>query len=452
MSTISCAKCNKLKTELLEKGQKMSKCSRCKEVYYCSKACQGQDWKNHKQSCVSCPKKKSATSSSRGKSTVSSTVSSGSIPVLLLAEQHHNVACMRSNSLLMERAIQSIRNQGQGEVRILVVNEGNSINPCIEVMMMQMKEAIQKIPDITREVKKMVDYMEKNIIIEEINNKQMDGDFLKNITTLPSNPDYIVNSLSALFANVTHLFQFPNEISYRNMMASHGIRDAENYYTEAFSFIIDKLNEAKQNLGGGVGSSTALIAKSIDKCITLLSHLTTGGLKLKFTNPRNYIQILIVLFESFNEILKENKPSYTELSRQLSETIAALKENNIHRFIELYTPQSMTAPPLMRAMNSIRDMNLLLEINRRISRPNPPNLVVVILGGIHFENFIALINQDRNLTLLPESMQSFEAMKKTMKGGKRKTKRRRRGKRKTKRRRRRKRKKTKKRRRTRRRR
>ena len=428
MSTISCAKCYKLKTELLEKGQKMSKCSRCKEVYYCSKACQGQDWKNHKQSCVSCPKKKSATSSSRGKS---ATVSSGSIPVLLLAEQHHNVACMRSNSSLMQTAIQSIRSQGQGAVRILVVNEGNSINPCIEVMMMQMKEAIQKIPDITREVKKMVDYMEKNIIIEEINNKQMDGDFLKNITTLPSNPDYIVNSLSALFANVTHLFQFPNEISYRNMMASHGIRDAENYYTAGFSFIIEKLNEAKQNLGVGVGSSTALIAKSIDKCITLLSHLTTGGLKLKFTNPQNYIQILIALFESFNEILlKENKPSYTELAQQLSETIAALKENNIHRFQELYTPHSMTAPPLMRVMNSIRDMNLLQAINRRFSRPDPPNLVVVILGGIHFENFIALINQDRNLTSLPESIQSFEAMKKTMKGGKRKTKRRRRRKRK----------------------
>ena len=90
----------------------------------------------------------------------------------------------------------------------------------------------------------------------------------------------------------------------------------------------------------------------------------------------------------------------------------------------------MTAPPLMRVMNSIRDMNLLQAINRRISRPDPPNLVVVILGGIHFENVIALINQDRNLTLLPESIQSFESMKKTMKGGKRKTKRRRRRKRK----------------------
>jgi hypothetical protein len=431
MSTISCAKCNKLKTELLEKGQKMSKCSRCKEVYYCSKVCQGQDWKNHKQSCVSCPKKKSATSSSRGKSAAPSTVSSGSIPVLLLAEQHHNVACMRSNSLLMQTAIQSIRNQGQGAVRILVVNEGNSINPCIEVMMIQMKQSIQAMPDKTRQVKKMVDYMEKNIIVEELDNKQINGDYLKNITTLPSNPDYIVNSLSALFANVTNLLRFPNEISYRKMMTSHGIRDAENYYTAGFSFIIDKLNEAKQNLGVGVGSSSALIAKSIDKCITLLSHLTTGGLKLKFTNPQNYIQILIALFESFNEILLiENKPSYTELAQQLSETIAALKENNIHRFQELYTPQSMTAPPLMRVMNSIRDMNLLQAINRRISRPDPPNLVVVILGGIHFENFIALINQDRNLTLLPESIQSFESMKKTMTGGKRKTKRRRRRKRK----------------------
>jgi len=214
-------------------------------------------------------------------------------------------------------------------------------------------------------------------------------------------------------------------------MTSHGIRDVEDYYTTGFLAIIEKLNEAKQNLGGGVGSSSALIAKSIDKCITLLSHLTTGGLKLKFTNPQNYIQILIALFESFNEILLiENKPSYTELAQQLSETIAALKENNIHRFQELYTPQSMIAPPLMRVMNSIRDMNLLQAINRRISRPDPPNLVVVILGGIHFENFIALINQDRNLTLLPESIQSFESMKKTMTGGKRKTKRRRRRKRK----------------------
>jgi phage FluMu protein Com len=428
MSTISCAKCNKLKTELSGKGQKMSKCSRCKEVYYCSKVCQRGDWEKHKQSCVSCSKKKSATSSSRGKR---ATVSSGSIPVLLLAEQHHNVMCMRSNSLLMQTAIQSIRNQGQGAVRILVVNEGNSINPCVEVMMMQMKQSIQAMPDKTRQVKKMVDYMEKNIIVEELDKKKMDGDYLKNITTLPSNPDYIVNSLSALFANVTNLLRFPNEISYRKMMANHGISDAENYYTAGFSFIIDKLNEAKQNLGGGVGSSSALIAKSIDKCITLLSHLTTGGLKLKFTNQQNYIQILIALFESFNEILLiENKPSYTELAQQLSETIAALKENNIHRFQELYMLQSMTAPPLMRVMNSIRDMNLLQAINRRISRPDPPNLVVVILGGIHFENFIALINQDRNLTLLPESIQSFESMKKTMKGGKRKTKRRRRRKRK----------------------
>jgi hypothetical protein len=68
---------------------------------------------------VSCSKKKSATRSSRGKSAASSTVSSGSIPVLLLAEQHHNVACMRANSLLMQTAMQSIRNQGQGAVRIL---------------------------------------------------------------------------------------------------------------------------------------------------------------------------------------------------------------------------------------------------------------------------------------------------------------------------------------------
>jgi hypothetical protein len=423
MSTISCAKCNKLKTEL-EKGQKMSKCSRCKEVYYCSKVCQANDWKSHKKSCV---KKKSATSSFTGKKkTAPSTVSSGSIPVLILAEQHHNVVCMRSNSLLMQTAIGSIRNQGQGEVRILVVNEGNSINPCIEVMIMMMKQDIKEMPDKTRQVKKMVDYMEKNIIVEELDNKQLDGDYLKNITTLPSNPDYIVNSLSALFANVTVPLQFPNESSYREMMTSHGISDVEDYYTTGLLSIIEKLNEAKENLGGGGGSSTALIAKSIDKCITLLNHLT-GGLKLIFTNLQNYIQILIALFESFNEILlKENKPSYTELSQQLSETIAALKENNIHRFQELYTPQSMIAPPLMRVMNSIRDMNLLQAINRRISRPDPPDLVVVILGGIHFENFIALINQDRNLTLLPESIQSFEAMKKTMKGGKRKTKRRRR--------------------------
>ena len=408
MSTISCAKCNKFETEL-EKGQKMSKCSRCKEVYYCSKVCQKNDWKSHKKSCVN---KKSATSLFTGeKKTAPSTVSSGSIPVLILAEQHHNVDCMRENSLLMQKAIGSIRKQGQGEVRILVVNEGNSIHPCIETMIDMMKQNIKIMPEKTLQLKKMVDYMEKNNIVEELDNKQLDGDYLKNITTLHSNPDYIVNSLSALFANVTVPLQFTNESTYREVMTSHGISDVEDYYKTGFLSIIEKLNEAKENLGGG--SSTALIAKSI----TLLNQLTDDGLKLIFTNPQKYIQIL----------LKENKPSYNELSQQLSLIIVALEENNIDRFQELYTPYSMiAAPPLMRIMNSIRDMNLLQAINWRINSLDPPNLVVVILGGIHFKNFIALIDQNRNLTLLPESMKSFEAMKKMMKGGKRKTKRRRR--------------------------
>jgi len=41
----TCAKCGKT-------GSGFSKCSRCKEVYYCCRDCQKEDWSNHKADCV----------------------------------------------------------------------------------------------------------------------------------------------------------------------------------------------------------------------------------------------------------------------------------------------------------------------------------------------------------------------------------------------------------------
>merc|ERR1712098_572326 len=44
---VKCANCG-----VLEKSEKQfKKCSRCGFVFYCSKACQRNDWKNHKQIC-----------------------------------------------------------------------------------------------------------------------------------------------------------------------------------------------------------------------------------------------------------------------------------------------------------------------------------------------------------------------------------------------------------------
>ena len=34
-----------------EKSEKMKKCSACKQVRYCSKDCQLEDWNGHKKSC-----------------------------------------------------------------------------------------------------------------------------------------------------------------------------------------------------------------------------------------------------------------------------------------------------------------------------------------------------------------------------------------------------------------
>merc|ERR1712098_443921 len=44
---VSCANCR-----TSEKSEKQfQKCSRCRSVFYCSKACQKSDWPNHKQIC-----------------------------------------------------------------------------------------------------------------------------------------------------------------------------------------------------------------------------------------------------------------------------------------------------------------------------------------------------------------------------------------------------------------
>merc|ERR1712098_229007 len=44
---VRCTNCG-----VLEKSEKeFQKCSRCRFVFYCSKACQRNDWQNHKQIC-----------------------------------------------------------------------------------------------------------------------------------------------------------------------------------------------------------------------------------------------------------------------------------------------------------------------------------------------------------------------------------------------------------------
>jgi hypothetical protein len=45
--TSQCACCQKQATVTV----KLSACSRCKKTYYCSAACQKQDWKQHKKTC-----------------------------------------------------------------------------------------------------------------------------------------------------------------------------------------------------------------------------------------------------------------------------------------------------------------------------------------------------------------------------------------------------------------
>jgi sulfur relay (sulfurtransferase) DsrC/TusE family protein len=46
-----CANCFVLE-RTLENGAKLSKCSRCKQIKYCSRTCQAQHWKKiHKQQC-----------------------------------------------------------------------------------------------------------------------------------------------------------------------------------------------------------------------------------------------------------------------------------------------------------------------------------------------------------------------------------------------------------------
>ena len=42
-----CKRCNATRSE-----KKLSKCSRCGKVYYCSKKCQKDDWDEHKKNCV----------------------------------------------------------------------------------------------------------------------------------------------------------------------------------------------------------------------------------------------------------------------------------------------------------------------------------------------------------------------------------------------------------------
>jgi len=42
-----CKKCNATRSE-----KKLSKCSRCGKVFYCSKNCQKEDWNEHKKNCV----------------------------------------------------------------------------------------------------------------------------------------------------------------------------------------------------------------------------------------------------------------------------------------------------------------------------------------------------------------------------------------------------------------
>ena len=42
-----CKKCNVTRSE-----KKLSKCSRCGKVFYCSKNCQKEDWNEHKKNCV----------------------------------------------------------------------------------------------------------------------------------------------------------------------------------------------------------------------------------------------------------------------------------------------------------------------------------------------------------------------------------------------------------------
>ena len=47
----ACKTCGKLNAELSKEKKKLKTCGKCKKVAYCSKECQKEDWKDHKEDC-----------------------------------------------------------------------------------------------------------------------------------------------------------------------------------------------------------------------------------------------------------------------------------------------------------------------------------------------------------------------------------------------------------------
>ena len=93
----SCLKCGKTGTDI---GKKLSKCGRCGRVSYCSRACQVDDWKQHKifckQACSEQQKKAPASASRDAENTMSPEPTPAKTPISELNGQARSVVRMET--------------------------------------------------------------------------------------------------------------------------------------------------------------------------------------------------------------------------------------------------------------------------------------------------------------------------------------------------------------------
>lgn len=358
------------------------------------------------------------------------------VPVLFVPEIHMK----RQNIMKNRTTVMSYvrEKQMQGVRRMCFVSEGNSVNPVFELLIAQVGTG-QRSPT--------VDYIKQNLLVEALDNERLTLQLSRqNIRTLPT-------TMNSLVDFITHFFQDYGVFSYQmgdpntlegftEDMEAKGLTNVESWFDEGNRVMIQHLNESREKgLLNDEGKAAA------ERIIAILQKFKDGGLQGFYgASGENYsasIAILAELLEliktviinssgdSFDAAGKMLLPQFiNKIKHGLENGIANPgkmedEKDGLNAWRAVYLPNvsgknAGKIKPFMQLLNSARDNNIINAMTDRLSKPNPPQVFVMIFGKGHFPSIQKKLKDNPHLVLDPKSGALFNSM-----GGGKKTRRRR---------------------------
>ena len=361
-----------------------------------------------------------------------------SVPVLLVPEIHMNPEnMMRNKDVVMSYVVEK---QRQGFTRICFVSEGNGVNPIFEMLISLVGSG---------ERSATVDYIKKNLLVEALNNKQVMLQSGHTIHTLPTTMNPLVDFITHFFQDygaLTYQMGDPNTLEgFTEGMAEQGLNNVESWFGEGNTVMIQHLKESRKN--GFLNEEGNAAAERI---IAILQKFKDGGLQGFYGASgdgvigENYVASIAILAEllesikiliidstgdSFDENGKMLLPQFIKKIKDGLVTGIAnpeeIDEDGLNAWQRWYLPNLSgknegKIKPFMKLINSARDNNILNAMKARLSKPNPPEVFVMIFGKGHFPSIKKKLKDDPHLVLDALSEVLFNSMS----GGK-KTRRRR---------------------------